>query len=102
MTYVHQGRQFILIPVAANAQTGTTAQLVAYSLPVPGGRGSRSRMHRAALGAQTRPPRGTALKHIIQRIASSCQIQRPHESHHLAAHALRFNPVAMLDPEAAA
>jgi len=45
MTYVHQGRQFILLPVAANAQTGTTAQLVAYALPVPaapgGGRGGR-------------------------------------------------------------
>jgi quinoprotein glucose dehydrogenase len=39
MTYVHQGRQFILLPVAANAETGTTAQLVAYALPVPGGRG---------------------------------------------------------------
>ena len=36
MTYVHQGRQFILVPVAANAATGTTAQLVAYALPVPG------------------------------------------------------------------
>src|SRR5262249_22558819 len=39
MTYVHQGRQFVLVPVAANAQTGTTAQLVAYALPVPGGNG---------------------------------------------------------------
>jgi len=39
MTYVHQGRQFILVPVAANAETGTTAQLVAFALPVPGGRG---------------------------------------------------------------
>jgi len=44
MTYVHQGRQFILVPVAANAANGTTAQLVAYALPVPvaaGGRGGR-------------------------------------------------------------
>jgi len=43
MTYVHQGRQFILVPVAAG--TGTTAQLVAYALPAPagagGGRGGR-------------------------------------------------------------
>ena len=43
MTYVHEGRQFILLPVAANAQTGTTAQLVAYALPVPGGRGRGGR-----------------------------------------------------------
>jgi len=35
MTYVHQGRQFILVPVAANAATGSTAQLVAYALPAP-------------------------------------------------------------------
>ena len=47
MTYVHQGRQFILVPVATNAAAGTTAQLVAYSLPVPaaapaaGARGQR-------------------------------------------------------------
>jgi quinoprotein glucose dehydrogenase len=46
MTYVHQGRQFILVPVAANAATGTIAQLVAYALPLPaatgaGGRGGR-------------------------------------------------------------
>jgi quinoprotein glucose dehydrogenase len=46
MTYVHQGRQFILLPVAANAQTGTTAQLVAYALPVPGGRGRGGRGQR--------------------------------------------------------
>lgn len=44
MTYVHQGRQFILVPVAANTQTGTTAQLVAFALPAapaPAGRGGR-------------------------------------------------------------
>jgi quinoprotein glucose dehydrogenase len=46
MTYVHQGRQFVLVPVAANAQTGTTAQLVAYALPVPGGRGAGGRGQR--------------------------------------------------------
>jgi glucose dehydrogenase len=46
MTYVHQGRQFILVPVAANTQTGTTAQLVAYSLPLPGGRGGGGRGQR--------------------------------------------------------
>ena len=43
MTYVHQGRQFILVPVAANAQAGSTAQLVAYALPAPGGRGGGGR-----------------------------------------------------------
>ncbi|HEY2385071.1 MAG TPA: pyrroloquinoline quinone-dependent dehydrogenase [Terriglobia bacterium] len=41
MTYIHQGRQFVLIPVGANAQTGTAAQLVAFALPAPGGRGGR-------------------------------------------------------------
>src|SRR5262249_11630705 len=41
MTYVHQGRQFILVPVAAIAQTGTTAQLVAFALPAPAGGGGR-------------------------------------------------------------
>jgi quinoprotein glucose dehydrogenase len=44
MTYVHQGRQFILVPVAATAATGSTAQLVAFALPAPaaaGGRGGR-------------------------------------------------------------
>jgi quinoprotein glucose dehydrogenase len=39
MTYVHQGRQFILVAAGANQQTGSTAQLVAYALPVPGNRG---------------------------------------------------------------
>jgi quinoprotein glucose dehydrogenase len=44
MTYVHQGRQFILVAAGANQQSGTTAQLVAYALPLPapaGGRGQR-------------------------------------------------------------
>ena len=47
MTYVHQGRQFILVAVGGNAQAGTTAQLVAFALPAPagargaGGRGGR-------------------------------------------------------------
>jgi quinoprotein glucose dehydrogenase len=58
MTYIHQGRQFILLPVAANAQTGTTAQLVAYALPAPaapsGGRGGRGGRGGAPGGAQ--PP----------------------------------------------
>jgi quinoprotein glucose dehydrogenase len=56
MTYIHQGRQFILLPVAANAQTGATAQLVAYALPAPaapgGGRGGRGARGAAAAGAQ--------------------------------------------------
>jgi len=43
MTYVHQGRQFILVAAGANAQAGTSAQLVAYSLPVPGSRGGGGR-----------------------------------------------------------
>jgi quinoprotein glucose dehydrogenase len=44
MTYIHQGRQFVLVAAGANQQTGTTAQLVAYALPLPapaGGRGGR-------------------------------------------------------------
>jgi quinoprotein glucose dehydrogenase len=57
MTYVHGGRQFILVPVGANAQTGTTAQLVAYALPQPGGgrgggRGGRGGRGAAAAGAE--------------------------------------------------
>ena len=51
MTYVHQGRQFILVPVAANAQAGTTAQLVAYALPAPGGAGGGGRGGRGRGGA---------------------------------------------------
>src|SRR5262249_50262873 len=43
MTYVHQGRQFIVVPVAANAETGTTPQLLAFALPSPGGRGGGGR-----------------------------------------------------------
>jgi quinoprotein glucose dehydrogenase len=52
MTYVHQGRQFVLIPVAANAQAGTTAQLVAFALPAPGGRGGGGRGQRGQRGQQ--------------------------------------------------
>jgi len=51
MSYVHQGRQFILVAAGANAQTGTTAQLVAYALPAPGGRGAGGRGGRGARGA---------------------------------------------------
>jgi len=56
MTYVHQGRQYILVPVAANAATGTTAQLVAFALPAPagagGGRGGRGRGGAAPAGEE--------------------------------------------------
>jgi len=44
MTYMHQGRQFIVFAVAGNAQAQTGAQLVAFALPAqggPGGRGGR-------------------------------------------------------------
>src|SRR5262249_5802627 len=67
MTYVHQGRQFVLVAAGANAETGTTAQLVAYALPVPGGRGggggrgARGGAGRGAAGAGAEPgapPRG--------------------------------------------
>jgi quinoprotein glucose dehydrogenase len=50
MTYLHQGRQFILVAVGAG--TGTTAQLVAYALPAPGGgRGGGGRGGRGGRGA---------------------------------------------------
>jgi quinoprotein glucose dehydrogenase len=55
MTYVHQGRQFILIAVAANAQTGTTAQLVAYALPAPAGARGGGRGGRGGGGAAAEP-----------------------------------------------
>jgi quinoprotein glucose dehydrogenase len=35
MTYVHQGRQYIVLGVRGNAQAGTGAQLVAFALPRP-------------------------------------------------------------------
>lgn len=55
MTYVHQGRQFILVAAGANQQTGTGAQLVAYALPVPGGRGG-GRGARGGAGAAAAEP----------------------------------------------
>jgi quinoprotein glucose dehydrogenase len=55
MTYVHQGRQFILLPVGANAQAGTTAQLVALALPVPGGGARGGRGGRGAAPAAEEP-----------------------------------------------
>jgi quinoprotein glucose dehydrogenase len=35
MTYVHQGRQYVVLGVRGNAQAGTGAQLVAFALPRP-------------------------------------------------------------------
>jgi quinoprotein glucose dehydrogenase len=58
MTYVHNGRQFILVAVGANAATGTAAQLVAYALPQPaaaggaGGRGARGARGAAPAGQE--------------------------------------------------
>jgi quinoprotein glucose dehydrogenase len=48
MTYVHQGRQYVVVGVRGNAQAGTGAQLMAFALPRPapaapadgGGRGA--------------------------------------------------------------
>jgi quinoprotein glucose dehydrogenase len=62
MTYVHQGRQFILLPVSATAATGTTAQLVAYALPAAGGAGGGGRGGRGGGGgaAQAGPAPGAA------------------------------------------
>jgi quinoprotein glucose dehydrogenase len=57
MTYVHQGRQFILVAVGANQANGTTAQMVAYALP--GGGGAAGGGARGARGAPA-PPRGGA------------------------------------------
>jgi len=56
MTYVHQGRQFVLVAVGANAQAGSTAQLVALALPAPAGaRGAGGRGARGARGAAAEP-----------------------------------------------
>ena len=55
MTYLHQGRQFILVAVGANAQAGTTAQLVAFALPAPGGRGGGGRGGRGRAGGGAAP-----------------------------------------------
>jgi quinoprotein glucose dehydrogenase len=41
MSYVHQGRQFILVASGANTTTGATPQLLAYALPAPAGAGGR-------------------------------------------------------------
>jgi hypothetical protein len=62
MTYVHQGRQFILVPVAANAATGATPQLVAFALPTAGGRGGGARGGRGggARGAEAAEEPGAA------------------------------------------
>jgi len=62
MTYVHQGRQFILVPVAANAATGATPQLVAFALPAAGGRGGGARGGRGggARGAEAAEEPGAA------------------------------------------
>jgi quinoprotein glucose dehydrogenase len=57
MTYVHQGRQLLLVAVAANPQAGTTAQLVAYALPAPGGQGG-GRGGRGGRGARGAAPAG--------------------------------------------
>jgi glucose dehydrogenase len=58
MTYVHQGRQFILVSVAANAANGTTAQLVAYALPAPGGAGGGGRGGRGGARGAAAPGAG--------------------------------------------
>jgi quinoprotein glucose dehydrogenase len=55
MTYLHQGRQFILVAVGANAQANTTAQLVAFALPAPGGRGGGGRGGRGRAGGAPEP-----------------------------------------------
>jgi quinoprotein glucose dehydrogenase len=55
MSYVHQGRQFILVAAGANAETGTSAQLVAYALPAPGGRGGGGRGGRGGAGRGAAP-----------------------------------------------
>jgi quinoprotein glucose dehydrogenase len=54
MTYVHQGRQFILVAVAA--ANGQAPQLVAYALPAPAGAGGRGgRGGRGGAPAQAEP-----------------------------------------------
>ncbi|HEX4998126.1 MAG TPA: pyrroloquinoline quinone-dependent dehydrogenase [Terriglobia bacterium] len=61
MTYVHQGRQFILVAVGANAANGSTAQMVAYALPDGAGGGGGGRGGRGAAPARgAGPARGAA------------------------------------------
>ena len=52
----HQGRQFILVAVGANAQANTTAQLVAFALPAPAGRGGGGRGGRGRAGGGAPEP----------------------------------------------
>jgi glucose dehydrogenase len=52
MTYVHNGRQFILVAVGANQATGQGPQLVAYALPQPAPAGGGGRGGRGARGEQ--------------------------------------------------
>jgi quinoprotein glucose dehydrogenase len=61
MTYVHQGRQFILVAAAAGGGAGP--QLLAYALPAPagaGGRGGRGGRGGGAGGAGGAGARGAA------------------------------------------
>jgi quinoprotein glucose dehydrogenase len=50
MTYVHQGRQFILVAVGAGAGNSTAPQLLAFALPAEGGRGGGGRGGRGGGG----------------------------------------------------
>ena len=58
MTYMHNGRQFILVAVGGNAASGLGPQLVAFALPLPepaGGRGGRGARGRGGAGAAPAP-----------------------------------------------
>ncbi|HEY6509368.1 MAG TPA: hypothetical protein VIY56_15215, partial [Vicinamibacterales bacterium] len=43
MTYVYQGRQFVVVGVRGNAANGTGAQLMAFALPRPAPAGGAGR-----------------------------------------------------------
>jgi glucose dehydrogenase len=55
MTYIHQGRQYVVVGVRGNAANGTGAQLMAFALPRPapaGGAPGRGRGAGAAPAAE--------------------------------------------------
>jgi hypothetical protein len=58
MTYVYQGRQYVVVGVRGSAQAGASygAQLIAYALPRPAPAGSRS--------CRSRPGRGRGRREL--------------------------------------
>jgi hypothetical protein len=57
MTYLHNGRQFIVF-AAAGGETGGSAQLIAYALPAAGGQRGGARGGGRGGAAPAAPPAG--------------------------------------------